>query len=134
MYQKYILQIPKLIPQSICKKIISYFENSLEEARITGGTEEGTVDKTIRNCNKAQIFPDYPATFGQRLCINYLQTKLIEATNTYDKQFPYNPMTKFDYLMQMDFLKYEKNKIKLRRKIEEHYRETILKIHFNTFK
>lgn len=112
MYQKYIIEIPKLIPQSVCKKIISYYEENLEDAKITGGTEEGVVDRTLRNCSKTHIYPSPPSTFGQTLCINYLKNKIFEATDIYHQKFSYNPMSRFEYLTQIDFLKYENNEIK----------------------
>ena len=37
--KEYILEIKKLIPQTFCKKIISYFDNDYEDARTVGGVD-----------------------------------------------------------------------------------------------
>ena len=111
MYQKYIVQIPKLIPSEVCKKIISYFDKDLEDARVSGGLPDGVTNKKLRNCTKSHIYPDLKKSFGQTLSLNYLQSKIVEATNVYHKQFSYNPNSKFEHLTQIDFLKYENNGI-----------------------
>lgn len=116
MYQKYIVQVTKLIPSNSCKKIISYFEDSLEEARITGDglTPVGEVNKKIRNCSKNQLYPlfDKKVTFGQTLTLNYIKSKIQEAIELYHSVLNHNPHSKFTVLKQIDFLKYESNSVK----------------------
>jgi hypothetical protein len=45
--KEYILEVKKIIPQKLCKKIIHYFDNDYGEA----GTVGSGVNKDIRNCS-----------------------------------------------------------------------------------
>ena len=51
--KEYILEVRKIIPQKLCKKIIHYFDNDYGEA----GTVGSGVNKDIRNCLTRSISP-----------------------------------------------------------------------------
>jgi|TARA_X000001388_G_C2233095_1_gene124035 predicted 2-oxoglutarate/Fe(II)-dependent dioxygenase YbiX len=96
--QKYILEIKKLIPQTFCKKIISYFDNDYEDARTVGG-----IDKNTRNCLARNILET--KTFGEVICLNAVKEKIHDCVNHYKKEHSLD----IKKISQLDILKYEKN-------------------------
>jgi hypothetical protein len=44
--KEYILEVKKIVPQTFCKKIISYFDNNYIDAETVGTG----VNKDVRNC------------------------------------------------------------------------------------
>lgn len=102
--KEHILEFRKLIPSSLCKKIILYFGNDYEEGAIATG-----VNKEIRNCVKKSIF-DASDTFGKKIVKNYLVSKLFEAFKIYQEKYPHAMM---EHINQMEILKYESNEKKV---------------------
>lgn len=95
----YILEIRKFIPDKICKKIISYFDDSFEDAITVGG-----LDKNIRNCLKQEIL--YTNTLGKKIVSNYIQSKMYEIAEIYKSKHSY---FNFKKLSQLEILKYDAN-------------------------
>lgn len=100
----YIFEIKKLVPNYMCKKIISYFDNSFQDAAITGETTKGAIVKNIRNCTFRNILNT--KTFGEKLILNYIKSKLFEVTSEYQKKFDF---LSIEGISQIDLLKYETN-------------------------
>lgn len=100
-----ILEIRKFIPSTICEKIILYFDNSnkLVDAQITDPSNP--VDKDIRNCKTRVISQDINS-FGERLVLNYIKSKVKESVKVYQKKYPHASMSE---IQEVSFLKYEKN-------------------------
>jgi hypothetical protein len=71
--KEYILEIKKIIPQSFCKKIISYFDNDYQDAGTTGSG----VNKNIRNCLTRSLFET--KSFGQKICLNAVKEKIFDV-------------------------------------------------------
>lgn len=102
--QDHILEIKKLIPASICKKIISYYNYGFEDAAVTSDNPEGAIVKNLRNCQTKNILSSY--SFGEKIMLNYIKSKLFIALNTYSKKFKDFSV---EGLSQLDLLKYESN-------------------------
>lgn len=103
--KEYILEIKKLIPQEVCEKIITYFDNSYEDAGITvPGEKVVDVVKNIRNCTRREIL--HPKSFGEKIMVNYIVDKIFTAINEYKKN---HPSLHVERLSQLDLLKYESN-------------------------
>ena len=45
--QDHILEIKKFFPEAVCEKILLYFENYLEDAKVTN--DDNPIQKNIRN-------------------------------------------------------------------------------------
>lgn len=88
----------------MCKKLISYFDNSFEDAAITGETSQGDVVKNIRNCTRRNILNT--KTFGEKLILNYAKSKIFEITSQYQKKFNF---LNTERISQLELLKYEAN-------------------------
>ena len=97
--KEYILEVRKIIPKFLCKKIITYFDNEYEDAGTLGGT-----DKNIRNCLTRTLLD--PKSFGKKLCTAATQEKIYECVQHY-KQHHEIDITK---ISQLDLLKYQTNK------------------------
>jgi len=95
----YILEVRKLIPENYCKKIISYFDEKLEDATTIGGS-----NKKIRNCTFKSVMT--PNSFGQKICSNYIQNKIIECVQEYKKK---HKMCYIDKISSCDLLRYDHN-------------------------
>ena len=65
--KEYILEVKKIIPQTFCKKIISYFDNNYEDAGTTGSG----VNKDIRNCLTRSLLQTN--SFGEKICLNSIK-------------------------------------------------------------
>ena len=99
----HILEVKKLIPNHICKKIISYYSTGSQDAQIVAG-----VNKDIRNCKTTNMLS--PSSFGQRIISNYVKSKIHEVVNSYKDRFPYLHIEK---ISQLDLLTYQSNKHKV---------------------
>lgn len=102
--QDHILEIKKLIPASICEKIVSYYDYGFEDAAVTSDKPGGAIVKNLRNCQIKNILDSY--SFGEKIMLNYIKDKLFTALNSYTKKF--NEFY-FEELSQLDILKYESN-------------------------
>ena len=97
--QEYILQVQKIIPSNLCKKIINYFDKDYEEALTTGFG----ANKNVRNCITRTVLET--KTFGEKICSNAIQEKIFQCTEHYKKKFDVN----IHKISQLDLLKYEAN-------------------------
>lgn len=95
----YILEVRKSIPQKICNKIISYYDQELIDAKITAG-----LNKEIRNCLRKEIL--LPKTFGETLLSNYIKSKVFELAKSYKEKYSH---VYFNKISQLEILKYEAN-------------------------
>ena len=100
--KQYIIEVKKIIPPTLCKKIISYFDHDYEDASTTG---KGT-DKNVRNCVTRSLLD--PATFGERVCANFVKEKMFQCVDHYRKNYDLH----IQEISQLDILKYEKNEYK----------------------
>tara|TARA_Y100001972_G_scaffold111474_1_gene144244 strand:- start:197 stop:742 length:546 start_codon:yes stop_codon:yes gene_type:complete len=97
--KEYILEIKKVIPKTICDKIIKYFDNNYKEAKTTGLG----VNKNIRNCLTRNLMNT--KSFGETICLNATKEKIFECVTQYKKKFDVN----IEDITQLDLLKYEAN-------------------------
>ena len=102
--QSYIREFRKLISPEISKKIISYFDDSFEDATITN--KENPTDKKIRNCQTTSLLIRKKESFGKRLITNFVIKTLKDAVSVYQQDFSQLETTK---ISQLDLLKYETN-------------------------
>ena len=118
----FILEVRKIIPSNVCKKIISYYnEESMSSAKIVSGE-----DKTIRNCQIKHI--QHPDSFGKKLINNYINKVVWTICDEYIKKhghFNYSKIT------QLDFLKYEKNNFDTGYKYHVDFGETCSQRHLS---
>lgn len=103
--KEHILEVRKLIQPKYCDKIIKYFSEDLEEAQIGTPTQKVKIDKNTRNCKVKHLLND-ETSFGKKLAINYIKTKILEAVSLYTKN---NKFLYVSNLSQLDILKYESN-------------------------
>jgi Rps23 Pro-64 3,4-dihydroxylase Tpa1-like proline 4-hydroxylase len=101
--KEYILEVKKIIPQNICKKIISYFDYGYNDAAIVG---EEKLNKEIRNCVTRSVLNT--KTFGEHLCSQYVKKIIFDCVKHYQDTHSVN----IDKISQLDLLKYETNKFK----------------------
>tara|TARA_E500000318_G_scaffold1353_3_gene1804 strand:+ start:1163 stop:1723 length:561 start_codon:yes stop_codon:yes gene_type:complete len=104
--KEYILEVKKIIPQTFCEKIISYFDNNYQDAGTASDTG-GLVNKNIRNCLTRSILET--KTFGELLCSNAVQQKIFECVHHYKQAFKNIHISK---ISQLDILKYDANEYK----------------------
>jgi len=97
--KEFILEIKKIIPQSFCKKIISYFDNDYEDAGTTGSG----VNKNIRNCLTRSLFET--KFFGQKICLNAVKEKIFDCVHHYEK----DRVIGIKKISQLDLLRYDAN-------------------------
>lgn len=100
--KEYILEVKKIIPQTFCKKIISYFDNNYQDAGTTGAG----VNKNIRNCLTRNLL--VPQTFGEKICLNAVKEKIFDCVAHYKTKHDIN----IQKISQLDILKYETNEFK----------------------
>lgn len=100
--KEYILEVKKIIPQTFCKKIISYFDNNYQDAGITG---EG-VNKNIRNCLTRSLLE--PNSFGERICSNAVKEKIFQCVDHYKNKYELD----IKKISQLDILRYDANQYK----------------------
>ena len=101
--KEYILEVKKIIPQNICKKIISYFDHSYVDAT-TMGSEKA--DKNVRNCLTRSVLNTQ--TFGEHIYSKFIQKSIFDCVQHYQKLYSVD----IDKISQLDLLKYETNKFK----------------------
>ena len=100
--KEYILEVKKIIPQTFCKKIISYFDNNYRDAGTTGSG----INKNIRNCLTRSFFDT--KSFGEKLCLNAVQEKIFDCVKHYQKKYDIN----IEKISQLDILRYDANEFK----------------------
>jgi len=98
--QNYILEVKKVIPKILCKRIISYFDNDYHDAEIVGGK----VTKDVRNCVTRSIFDH--KSFGQKLVALAIQEKIWHCVKHYTNKHSNVNVQK---ISQLDLLKYVAN-------------------------
>jgi hypothetical protein len=100
--KEYILEVKKIIPQTFCKKIISYFDNNYQDAGTTG---EG-VNKNIRNCLTRSLFDT--KSLGEKICLNAVKEKIFHCVDHYKNKHDID----IDKISQLDILRYDANEFK----------------------
>ena len=100
--KEYILEVKKIIPQTFCKKIISYFDNNYEDAGTTGSG----VNKDIRNCLTRSLLQTN--SFGEKICLNSIKEKIFQCVDHYKKNHPID----IKKISQLDLLRYDANEHK----------------------
>lgn len=98
--KEYILEIKKVIPPFLCKKIISYFDNDYIDAGTTGAG----VNKDIRNCLTRSLFKT--KSFGEKICLKAVEEKIFQCIACYKDKHSLD----IEQISQLDILKYETNK------------------------
>lgn len=106
--KEYIIEIRKIIPENICKKIIAYFDNDLSDARIAD--ENNPFNKNIRNCKISHLQRREKTSFGQKIILNYLESVIFTAAGEFQK---IHEFIKLGEINQLDLLKYESNEHKV---------------------
>tara|TARA_R100000329_G_C7602635_1_gene213751 strand:+ start:172 stop:732 length:561 start_codon:yes stop_codon:yes gene_type:complete len=106
--QDYILEIRKLIPVGVCKKVIDFFGEDYQEALVTGD-KTGEDLKEIRNCVITDIL-NSKNSLGKTILVKYLNTCILSAVNSYVEKHPYLAYTK---MSELSLLKYQHNKHKV---------------------
>jgi predicted 2-oxoglutarate/Fe(II)-dependent dioxygenase YbiX len=100
--KEYILEIKKIIPQELCKKIILYFDNNYDDAATVGNS----VNKNIRNCLTRSLFDT--KSFGQKICLNAVKEKIFHCVDHYKNKHNIH----IDKISQLDILRYDANEHK----------------------
>jgi hypothetical protein len=103
--KEHILEIKKLIPSSICKKIIQYYDYGFEEAALSSDKPGGEIVKNFRNCYTKSI--QTSTTFGEEIMLKYIKSRIFLVLEKYGKKFPH---LYIEGISQLDMLKYEANK------------------------
>jgi hypothetical protein len=109
--KEYILEVKKIIPSELCKKIIDYFDNNYTDAGTTGAG----VNKNIRNCLTRNVLIN--TTFGEKIYSNYIKEKIFDCVKHYQKKHKVHVQK----ISQLDLLKYEKNEYKAGYKFHEDF-------------
>ena len=99
--KSYIYEVRKFISPNVCEKVISYFDQDYNDAKVTGSK---SAKKDIRNCVTRTILDNQ--TFGSKLVANHLQKKVFELCQHYKKIYPYFSITR---ISQFDILRYDFN-------------------------
>ena len=97
--KEYILEVKKIIPQTFCKKIISYFDNNYQDA----GTVGTGVNKNIRNCLTRSLLDT--RSLGEKFCLNAIQEKIFDCVKHYQKKYDVG----IEKISQLDLLRYDAN-------------------------
>lgn len=100
--KQYILEVKKIIPQTFCKKIITYFDNNYNEA----GTVGSGVNKNIRNCLTRSLLQ--PKSFGETICSNAIKEKIFNCVEHYKNKHDIS----IEKISQLDLLRYDANEFK----------------------
>ena len=111
--KEYILEVKKIIPQTFCEKIISYFDKDYIDALIS---DSPNANKNIRNCLTRSVLET--KTFGEVLFSNAIKEKIFDCVSHYKKKFNNIHITK---ISQLDILKYEFNEHKAGYKFHEDF-------------
>lgn len=101
--QDHILEIKKFFPEAVCEKILLYFENYLEDAKVTN--DDNPIQKNIRNCQTTHLL-HRETTFGAKLLLQFIRKEIFKATKVYEDKFKYFSVNKIN---QIDLLKYDSN-------------------------
>tara|TARA_R110002012_G_scaffold300278_1_gene500004 strand:+ start:1681 stop:2229 length:549 start_codon:yes stop_codon:yes gene_type:complete len=99
--KEFILEVKKVLPTNICKKVIDYYD---DDKLNLAGFGENKHDRNTRNCETRDILQ--PTTFGQRILSNYIKRIFFGLADEYQKKhlhYHYNKIS------QLDLLKYEAN-------------------------
>lgn len=112
--KEYILEVKKIIPQTICKKIISYFDHGYEDA----GTVGTGTDKNVRNCMTRSLLNT--KTFGEKICANFVKEKIFQCVDHYRQKHNVD----IEKISQLDILKYETNDFKAGYKFHKDFGST----------
>jgi len=99
--KEYILEVKKIIPQTFCKKIISYFDNDYNDAHTMGG-----LDKDIRNCLTRSLLEN--KSWGEKICSNAVKEKIFHCVDHYKNKHDIH----INKISQLDILRYDANKFK----------------------
>lgn len=97
--KEYILEVKKIIPQSFCNKIISYFDKDYLDAQTSGYG----VNKNIRNCLTRSLLQ--PKSFGEKICLNAVKEKIFHCVAHYKEKHNVD----INRISQLDILRYEAN-------------------------
>ena len=100
--KEYILEVKKIIPQTLCDKIISYFDNNYDDA----GTVGSGVDKNVRNCLTRSLFNT--KSLGEKICLNAVKEKVFQCVDHYKNKNNIH----INEISQLDLLKYDANEFK----------------------
>jgi len=100
--KEYILEVKKIIPQTFCKKIISYFDNNYNDA----GTVGSGVNKNIRNCLTRSLLET--KSLGEKICLNAVKEKIFHCVDHYKNKHDID----IDKISQLDILRYDANEFK----------------------
>jgi len=123
--KEYILEVKKIIPQTFCKKIISYFDEDYFDAG-TVGDAGSVVDKNIRNCLTKSVLET--KTFGESICSNAIKEKIFECVSHYKEKFNNIHISK---ISQLDLLRYDANEHKAGYKFHEDFGLTCTERHLS---
>jgi predicted 2-oxoglutarate/Fe(II)-dependent dioxygenase YbiX len=123
--KEYILEVKKIIPQTFCKKIISYFDNNYQDAS-TASVDGSVVNKNIRNCLTKNILET--KTFGELICSNAIKEKIFECVSHYKEKFTNIHINK---ISQLDILRYDANEHKAGYKFHEDFGLTCTERHLS---
>ena len=118
--KEYILEVKKIIPQSFCKKIISYFDNNYQDAETFGG-----LNKNVRNCLTRNMLES--KSLGQKICLNATREKIFESVFHYQSKFGVS----ISKISQLDLLKYEKNDFKAGYNFHEDFGDSATERHLS---
>jgi predicted 2-oxoglutarate/Fe(II)-dependent dioxygenase YbiX len=125
--KEYILEVKKIIPQTFCKKIISYFDNNYQDAGTVGdGVNRSIINKNVRNCLTRSILDT--KTFGEVLYSNAIKEKIFDCVSYYQKKFNHVHITK---ISQLDILRYDFNEHKAGYKFHEDFGLTTSERHLS---
>ena len=97
--KEYILEVKKILPQTFCKKVISYFDNNYLDALTVGSG----VDKNIRNCMTRSLL--ITKSLGEKICLNAVQEKIFDCVKHYQNKHDVG----IDKISQLDILRYDAN-------------------------
>ena len=100
--KEYILEVKKIVPQTFCKKIISYFDNNYIDAETVGTG----VNKDVRNCVTRSLLET--KSFGEKICLNAIKEKIFHCVDHYKKKHD----IRINKISQLDLLKYDANEFK----------------------
>lgn len=118
--REYILELKKVIPEVLCKKIIQYFDYDYDEATIVDG-----LNKNIRNCLTKNLLE--PKTFGEKICLNATKEKIFNCVFHYKEKHGVH----INRISQLDLLKYEKNNFEAGYKFHEDFGDKVSERHLS---
>ena len=119
--KEYILEVKKIIPQTLCKKIISYFDNNYNDAGVVG---DG-VDKDVRNCLTRSLLDS--KSLGEKICANAVKEKIFQCVDHYQNKHG----VVIEKISQLDILRYDTNKHKAGYKFHNDFGAAVLERHLS---